>query len=82
MKPESKKDVVGVASHALFGVAILQPQDSHPKKAKRKRVKETFQKRQQARQWCRNHWHKIDHTGMEITHPERPNEPFQWDGIL
>lgn len=65
---------------ALFGVIILQPQGS--KRIKKKRIKNTFQKRQKARQWCRNNWHKVDHVGMEITHPGRPNEPFRWNGIL
>lgn len=71
-----------IDSDALFGVVILQPKDTRPRKPRRKRIKEKFQKRQQARQWCRNHWHKYDHEGMEITHPERPNEAFKWDGVL
>jgi hypothetical protein len=75
----TKDALGGVGSNGLFGVVVLT-RDS--KKAKRKRIKETFAKRQQARQWCRNHWHKHDHAGMEILHPDGARETFKWDGIL
>jgi hypothetical protein len=71
-----------IDSNALFGVVILQPKDRKPRKTRRKRIKEKFKKRQQARQWCRNHWHKYNHKGMGITQPNRPNEPFRWNGVL
>lgn len=65
---------------ALYGVTLRTPEGAG--KAKRRRIPEKFRKRQQARQWCRNHWHTVEHDGMEITHPNRPVEPFKWRGIL
>lgn len=38
-----------------------------------------FSKRQQARQWCRNH--RFDFTNMIIVHPDGTRESFAWKGI-
>jgi len=72
-------DAPAVSSTGLFGVSILLRDKRKPK---RTQMKETFTKRQQARQWCRNHWYKFSHVGMEIIHPDGTREPFKWDGIL
>lgn len=48
----------------------------------RRKVKKTlgkFAKRQQARQWCRNH--RFAFEGMTIVHPDGTQEAFDWGKV-
>lgn len=38
--------------------------------------------RKAARHWCRNNYHRIDHEGFVIVHPDGTKEPFVYNGIL
>jgi len=38
--------------------------------------------RKAARHWCRNNYHRIDHEGFVIVHPDGTKEPFVYQGIL
>jgi hypothetical protein len=62
-----------------FKVKLITPKwalDSHPKPKKYKYTKERFEKRQQARQWCRNHFFSATHDGMFIVHPDKTIEEY------
>ena len=50
--------------------------EEYPKK-KKKFYKGNFEKRQQARQWCRNNGVGLE--GLTILHPDRTHEKFEWD---
>jgi hypothetical protein len=47
----------------------------------RKEMHGPFVKRRQARQWCRNHWWSISHTGMTIIHPDGTLESYGYKPI-
>lgn len=49
---------------------------NYPRKTKRK-LKNVFQKRQQARQFCRNH--RWEYEELIILHPDGTQEPFNWN---
>lgn len=47
-------------------------------KGKHRTLSNRFEKRQQARQFCRNHRH--EYQDAIIIHPDGTEEPFVWDG--